>query len=161
MKKALARGERIIGICLRGFSDLLTREPYPEVRLGKEFAELVRFYGLGGVFHTDELPEYGISQLEVDAVRSAVQASELDAALLLAGQRELVSEAAEAVAKRARDAAKGVPAETRAPTAEGKTRFLRPRPGPARMYPETDIPPIPISPTLITELRKRVPKSRL
>ena len=36
--------------------------------MGKELGELVRFYGLGGIFHSDELPNYGITKDEIDAV---------------------------------------------------------------------------------------------
>ena len=37
--------------------------PYEGIRLGKEVAELVRFFGIGGVFHSDELPNYGIEEI--------------------------------------------------------------------------------------------------
>jgi glutamyl-tRNA(Gln) amidotransferase subunit E len=63
-----------------------------------------------------------------------------------------------AIIERARAALQGVPYETRGPTPDGKTRFIRPRPGPARMYPETDIPPIPITKELLLKLKKQVPK---
>jgi glutamyl-tRNA(Gln) amidotransferase subunit E len=53
----------------------------------------------------------------------------------------------------------GVPAETRAATLEGKTSFSRPRSGAARMYPETDIPPIPINNSLLNSLSDKIPKS--
>ena len=43
-------------------------EPYPEIRLGKEIGQLVRFFGIGGVFHSDELPNYGINDSDVDKV---------------------------------------------------------------------------------------------
>ena len=38
----------------------------------------------------------------------------------------------------------GVPKEVRKVMEDGKSTFLRPIPGAARMYPETDIPPIDI-----------------
>ena len=37
-----------------------------EYRLGKEVAELVRFFGLGGVFHSDEIPNYGIEEKDIE-----------------------------------------------------------------------------------------------
>jgi len=51
-----------------------------------------------------------------------------------------------------------VPAETRAASIDGETTFLRPRPGSARMYPETDIPLIVVSDTHLNRLRKEVPE---
>ena len=47
----------------------------------------------------------------------------------------------------------GIPIDTRLATQEGQTKFLRPRPGAARMYPETDIPPIIISKTELDEAK--------
>ena len=54
---------------------------------------------------------------------------------------------------------KGIPRDTRLATPDGKTKFLRPRPGSARMYPETDVPPIIISNKELEELRGKIPKS--
>ncbi|MDQ3717636.1 MAG: Glu-tRNA(Gln) amidotransferase GatDE subunit E, partial [Thermoproteota archaeon] len=52
----------------------------------------------------------------------------------------------------------GVPAETRAATPEGNTVFLRPRPGVARMYPETDILPIAITNSMLVSLADKAPR---
>jgi glutamyl-tRNA(Gln) amidotransferase subunit E len=56
-----------------------------------------------------------------------------------------VKDALKAVAERARQALRGVPEETRAANPDGTTMYMRPRPGAARMYPETDVPPIGLS----------------
>jgi len=53
----------------------------------------------------------------------------------------------------------GIPIDTRLATQTGETKFLRPRPGAARMYPETDIPPIIISKEELEDARKNIPKS--
>ena len=158
IKKVLDAGGAIVGLALRGFKGLLKLEEYPNIRLGKEFADLVRFYGIGGIFHSDELPAYGISEEEVAKVREALKIGDEDAFILIAGDRSTLEDAVEAVVERARAAVKGVPPETRGPTPEGTTRFIRPRPGPARMYPETDIPPLPISEERIERLRTLIPK---
>jgi len=158
IKKVLDAGGAVVGLALRGFKGLLKLEDYPHIRLGKEFADLVRFYGIGGIFHSDELPAYGISEEEVAKVREALKVGDEDAFILIAGDRGTLEDAVEAVIERARAAVKGVPPETRGPTPEGTTRFIRPRPGPARMYPETDIPPLPISEERIERLRTLIPK---
>ena len=44
-------------------------------------------------------------------------------------------------------------------TQAGETKFLRPRPGAARMYPETDIPPVLISKEELEDAEKNIPKS--
>ena len=49
-------------------------------------------------------------------------------------------------------------AEVRRGNADGTTSFLRPLPGSARMYPETDLPLLKISRELINEVKKTLPK---
>ena len=53
----------------------------------------------------------------------------------------------------------GIPIDTRLATQSGETKFLRPRPGAARMYPETDIPPIIITNKELSEAQNNIPKS--
>ncbi len=48
--------------------------------------------------------------------------------------------------------------EVRGVLPNGKTKFLRPMPGSARMYPETDLPLLKISRNLINEVKKTLPK---
>lgn len=159
IRKALESNGVVKTIRLKGFAGMLSYEPYEEIRLGKELGELVRFYGLGGVFHSDELPAYGISKEEVDSVKKALSIKDNDAFVIVAGSNENVEAAASAITERIRYALVGVPAETRAATNEGKTVYSRPRPGAARMYPETDIPPIPITAQVLNSLSDKVPKS--
>ena len=48
--------------------------------------------------------------------------------------------------------------ETRTANEDGTTRFTRPLPGAARMYPETDIPPILIEKKTIQRIKKELPE---
>ena len=50
--------------------------------------------------------------------------------------------------------------EVRYALEDGKTEFLRPLPGKARMYPETDLPLLRISREKINEIKKQLPKLR-
>jgi Glu-tRNA(Gln) amidotransferase subunit E-like FAD-binding protein len=50
--------------------------------------------------------------------------------------------------------------EVRGANEDGTTRFLRPLPGGARMYPETDLPVLHISKKLIDDARKEIPKMK-
>jgi glutamyl-tRNA(Gln) amidotransferase subunit E len=141
-----------------GFAGMLGYEPYSGTRLGKELGELVRFYDLGGVFHSDELPNYGITNEEVKAVRSRLELAESDAFIIVGGPSEKVKFASDAIIRRLKAATAGVPAETRAATVDGRTVFSRPRPGAARMYPETDIPTIAVTDAQLKALEGKVPK---
>jgi glutamyl-tRNA(Gln) amidotransferase subunit E len=162
VKRSLAdnNGGIFKAIRVKGFDGIIGFEPYPDIRIGKHLSELVRFYGLGGVFHSDELPNYGITKEEVEAIRKKLDlVVGIDAFVIVGGPKDKVELAVEAITERLKMTLIGVPAETRAATLEGKTSFSRPRPGAARMYPETDIPPIPINNSLLNSLSDKIPKS--
>jgi len=53
---------------------------------------------------------------------------------------------------------KSCKSEVRNALPNGETEFLRPMPGAARMYPETDLPLLKISKQLIDEIKKNLPK---
>ncbi|HTZ41691.1 MAG TPA: Glu-tRNA(Gln) amidotransferase subunit GatE [Candidatus Omnitrophota bacterium] len=55
---------------------------------------------------------------------------------------------------------KNVKAEVRNALPDGKTEFMRPLPGAARMYPETDLPLLKISRDMINEAKKTLPKTK-
>ena len=134
-------------------------EPYSGIRLGKEIGQIVRFFGIGGVFHSDELPNYGINDSDVDKVRKHLELADGDGFLIIAGEDPKLDYAVNSIIKRIQDAVNGVPAETRAATQDGETVFLRPRPGASRMYPETDIPSISVLPEEIKLAKENIPKS--
>src|ERR1051325_9574313 len=111
-------------IRVRGFSGIIGYEPYPDIRIGKQLSELVRFYGLGGVFHSDELPNYGITGEEVDAIKKKLElVADIDAFVIVGGPNDKVEFAVDAIIQRLKLALDGVPAETRAATFDGKTIF--------------------------------------
>jgi len=59
---------------LFGFDGLVGREIQPDRRLGTELSDHAKRHGAGGIFHTDELPAYGVTEEEVAALRDAVGA---------------------------------------------------------------------------------------
>ena len=149
IRDELDAGGEVYAVRLAGFAGLVGREIQPDRRLGSELADHARRHGVDGLFHTDELPGYGIDEVEVTALAEAVDAGEADAVALVAGEPEHAELAIEASVERAEVAIEGVPPETRDAKPDGTSRYLRPLAGAARMYPETDQPPIPIDPTEI------------
>ncbi len=115
-------------------------------RLGRELAGAAKLAGVKGVFHSDELPAYGIEAEHVESVRSSLDLSNSDGFVLCLAPKWQAELALESVLLRARAAWHRIPQEVRnvvikkgAPD-DGTTAPMRPLPGGARMYPETDIP---------------------
>jgi glutamyl-tRNA(Gln) amidotransferase subunit E len=158
VKKILEGRGMIIAIRVPGFVGMIGFEPYKDIRLGRELGKLVKFYDLDGVFHSDELPNYGITDEGIAAVKQRLQLNDNDAFIILGGPDDKIKFASDAIIRRLKAAVDGVPAETRAATSDGKTMFLRPRPGVARMYPETDIFPIAITDSMLVSLADKVPR---
>ncbi|WKT58361.1 hypothetical protein QVH35_02635 [Candidatus Nitrosotenuis chungbukensis] len=104
------------------------------------------------------MPNYGIEKEEVEQLRKMLETGESDGFLIIAGSKDKIEFAIDAVINRIKGAKNGVPAETRAATPAGETVFLRPRPGASRMYPETDIPPITISDSELEFAKNNIPK---
>lgn len=146
VKDAAARGGKVLGLRLPGLAGLLKGATKDGPRLGRELADHAKVAtGVKGIFHSDELPAYGISEAEVAAVRAALGCAEQDAFALCVEAEPVARRALEAVAARAKAALLPPVGEVRAVQPDDSTRFLRPMPGAARMYPETDVPPIRIT----------------
>jgi glutamyl-tRNA(Gln) amidotransferase subunit E len=159
IRKALDANKKVIAVNLPKFKGFLKWELAPNLRLGTEMADRARFWGrVEGIFHTDELPGYGITIEEVEKLRKAAKAEENDAVVFVADSFDNSKDALKAVVERAREATREVPEETRAPNPDGTTRYSRPRPGAARMYPETDIPSMQILEEYIREIGSRLPE---
>ncbi|MFB2622339.1 Glu-tRNA(Gln) amidotransferase subunit GatE [Methanothermobacter marburgensis] len=156
--RIISSAESVLAVKLMGFHGLIGTEIQPGRRLGTEMADYAKKRGVKGIFHTDELPAYGITPEEVKALRDAVDASEDDAVVLVAHDRETAENALREVMKRARMAIDGVPEETRKALPDGNTQYLRPLPTSSRMYLETDIPLFSIEEEFIAGIRENLPE---
>ena len=159
IKKSLENKNEIKAIRVKKFSGVFGFEPFSGIRLGKEIGELVRFFGIGGVFHSDELPNYGIENEDIQKVRKYLELEQYDAFLIIAGKEPTLDFAINSIINRIKNAKNGPLAETRAATPTNETIFLRPRPGASRMYPETDIPTIKVSNNELGNAISMIPKS--
>ncbi|VVB67856.1 Glutamyl-tRNA(Gln) amidotransferase subunit E [Candidatus Norongarragalina meridionalis] len=121
----------VVGVKLKGLAGMLKTDIYPGKRLGSELADYARAQGAGGIIHSDERDDAGLAK--------ALGCAKSDAWAVCAG--EDAERALEAVLKRAQLLSERVPEETRRADGEGSA-FMRPLPGSARMYPETDVPPL-------------------
>src|SRR5438309_6643269 len=149
---AIAKGGVVLGWTLPGFEGL------PKGKLGPELAAHARIAGFAGIFHSDELPGFGITPAEVETVREGLGAEARDAFVLVAGDPSRARTAIGEMTSRARAAIEGVPPETREPRPDGTTVYSRPLPGKARMYPETDVPPIRVTRERLDRISQQLPE---
>lgn len=159
IQKSLKDKSVIKVIKIKNFSGMFSYSPYRAIRLGKEIGQLVRFFGIGGVFHSDELPNYGIGDSDIEKIKKLLKNDEKDGFIIIAGENSKIDFAINSIINRIEQAKQGVPAETRLATQTGETVYLRPRPGASRMYPETDIPLIIVTDNEIDFAKKNIPKS--
>ncbi len=159
VQSALKQGGTAQAVRLEGFNGLLKRELIPGIRLGTEMAKRAAFWGrVGGIFHSDELPGYGIDGTHAGQIVAKLGCGEMDAFVVIAHDEERVLDGLRAVVERAREALHAVPEETRAANPDGTTHYMRPRPGAARMYPETDVPPVTISKERLERIARSLPR---
>lgn len=162
--KEFLKGKKIHGIKLQFFTALIGRELQPGRRLGTEFADQVRKKTAAkGIMHSDENLEqaYGITQKEKQAFEHALGVTEKDAFVLVAENDSAKAKSIleEIVLLRAAACLEGVPKETREALEDGNSSYLRPMPGAARMYPETDLKPINVKKETIEKIKKNLPLS--
>lgn len=156
IKKGMKKGV-VMAVKLPGFSGVIGGIKYKEHRLGKEFSVMARIEG-GGIIHSDELPNYGISAEEVRKLREILSCNKNDAFVISVGKREIAIKCLKAVLKRGMQAIEGVPEEVRKVVDDVFTEYMRPMPGKARMYPETDVPPVKVDKRMIDEIKKNLPE---
>jgi len=159
IKKVLENNGKIIAIKAPKFRGLIGKEDYKGTRLGRDISSLVKFFGFGGIFHSDELPNYGITEDECKRVTDKLENEKDDGFIILIGNTENMDVAVKSIQNRLLQCIIGIPAETRMPTEDGMTNFMRPRPGSARMYPETDIIPVKIHEEKRIAIKKSLPRS--
>ena len=158
IKGALNDKGKVIAVRLPGFKGVMNGDS-GKLRLGSEMAQRARTKGVKGIFHSDELPNYGIEQDYVDRLRDFLGMNgEFDAFVICAAKEKKAADALQMAVERANEAMIGVPEETRDPLPDGTSKYSRPLPGAARMYPETDVPPINISRERMEQVRNNLPE---
>ena len=158
VKKILTGDSRFTAFVLRRFKGILSFEPYPGIRLGKELGDLVKVYGIGGIFHSDELPNYGITTGDVESISDVLRMDKNDAFVLIGGPTKSLNTVLLELFTRIKKGFSGIVPETRSARLDGVTVFSRPKSGSSRMYPETDIPYISIDERKLKQLSQDTPQ---
>ncbi|MDT7891902.1 MAG: Glu-tRNA(Gln) amidotransferase subunit GatE [Thermoproteota archaeon] len=158
IRKHLEACEIILALPLKKMKGLLKFEVQPNRRFASELADYVKAWTkLEGLIHSDELPAYGITDLEVKSIYERLNLADEDAFIMVIGEKEECDKAIDVIIERINVAFVKVPEETRNAMPDGTTRFARIRPGSARMYVETDIPPFVVTNNLIEKVRFNLP----
>lgn len=150
--RVLKNASMILAIKLNKCAGLVGREIQPGRRLGSEMSDYAKKCGVGGLFHTDELPAYGVTEEEVVSLKAALSASPEDCVIIVADKPQRCQCAIKQIIRRAEMAFEGIPKETRKMLEGGSTAYMRPLPGAARMYPETDVFQVRVTPERFADL---------
>jgi len=157
---AIAHQERVHCVNLKGFSGILSHPTQTGKVFSKEISDRVRVIAcltrLPNIL-TSESTEETISSFIWGKIRKALQANSQDALILVWGNPTDIQTAVKEIIIRAREATLGVPSETRQALADGTNGFERILPGPERMYPDTDLPPLEITPERLNKIRQTLP----
>ncbi|MFW5652425.1 MAG: Glu-tRNA(Gln) amidotransferase subunit GatE [Planctomycetota bacterium] len=165
VRAATEVGHRVRCVRLEGFAGLL-REPTQEhTSFAKEFSDRVRVIacipGRPNIAHTDSANET-LRPSEWQAIREKLKAvPDRDALMIVWGPDADLDCAAEEIANRALEATIGIPSDTRQALRDDTVGFERVLPGPERMYPDTDLPPITVTEDRLTRIAGGLPRPYL
>lgn len=145
---------------LEGFAGLLGIEISEGKRFGTELSEHAKMHGVGGMIHSDEnLKKYNFSEKELEEIKKALNIKKEDAFIIIVDQELKAKKAIESAIKRANtQIIQNSVKEVRKANDDGTTSFLRPMPGEARMYPETDLKLLKMSKEILDEVKTTLPK---
>jgi glutamyl-tRNA(Gln) amidotransferase subunit E len=160
VREALARGEDVRGVRLTGMRELLARPVNPLRTVFDELAGRVRVISCIDeepvLLHNDNAAVFGISEEEIRAVRRRAKAKSQDAVVVLRGAPADVALGLDEIVARVKELFAGIPSETRQVLPTMGTDFERILPGPDRMYPDTDSPPMSVPDTWLDSIRPRL-----
>jgi len=158
LRSAVDAGGRILAAKLPKFAGTLGRTEAGVKRLGAEMAAHARVAGVKGLFHSDELPGYGVTRAEVEDIATELAVGPEDAFVLVAEEEGRARAGLTRAVDRANAGIDGVSEETRDPLPDGQTVYSRPLPGKDRMYPETDVKPILIDARMLEGVKLNLPE---
>lgn len=153
--KALDEGKVALACKVAKAKGVLGREILPSHRVGTEASDYAKAKaGVKGIIHSDEDPsKYGATQSEWNALSDYLDCSEGDGWIACVESGEVARNALCAAFEKLASYDAGLPKETR--RAEGViSKYMRPLPGSARMYPETDVPPVKITEEMLAKIKK-------
>ena len=160
LREAVEEGLKIKCVVLRGFKDLLHWQTQTDTYFSREISDRVRVIAcltkIPNIIHSDSKGDT-LTSFEWQKIKKASGSSDKDTMVIVWGDERDTETAVKEIIIRAREAAIGVPSETRQALSDGTNGFERILPGADRMYPDTDLPPHEITEERIQALRSSLP----
>lgn len=160
IKEVITSDFKIMCVRITHYRGILRYQTQPGTNFAKEISDRVRVIAcldnIPNIIHSDTEDET-ISSASWLKIKKMSRCLPDDALVVVWGNPHDVETAAQEIATRAREAIVGVPGETRQALPDGTTGFERILPGPDRMYPDTDLPPIPLSDERIRRVQAQIP----
>ncbi|MCK4505140.1 MAG: Glu-tRNA(Gln) amidotransferase subunit GatE [Candidatus Aegiribacteria sp.] len=146
--EAIKNGLELHAVVLRGYRGILSTDTQPGQTFASEISDRVRVIAcldrLPNITHSDSGGE-SFSYTEWERIKKSTGAFLNDSVVVVWGTGQDIPTAVSEISIRAREAIDGVCNETRQSFPDGTNGFERILPGPNRMYPDTDLPPLAIS----------------
>lgn len=163
MKDKIDSGDGFFAFKLEGFHGKIGRQnEVDNYWLGREVAGYAKTRGFGGVIHCDEdFSKYKFSDNEIKKLEDKLRVLDNDGWMMVLGS-EMDSRLVinDLIFPFLASLKNGNLKEVRNCLPDGITEFIRPMPGSARMYPETDLNLLKISRDMINKVKKNLPKLR-
>ncbi len=157
IKKAIKENKKVLGIKLPNWSGLLGINITKNKRLGTEISDYIKIHTKAkGLFHKDELPNYGITLEETKKIEEKLKVKEEDNYIIIVEEEKEAKKAIKKAVERIKQIQEKIPSEVRKANEDNTTTYLRAMPGENRMYPETDLEEINIKEYLKTHKIKKV-----
>jgi len=145
-----------------GFAGLLNMPTQPGLTFAWEYSGHLKVVACidkrPNLFHSDAQEESELTSEEWTAIKDHTGCKLTDAVIVVWGDQRDVETALDEIKFRTLEAIRGVPNETRQDIGGGITDFERVLPGPDRMYPDTDSPPLAITDERLRRIEENMPE---
>ncbi len=157
--RTIAESGVIKAYVVPGLCGYMKKQLCGDKTLATELTEYLRPFGIHGFIHSDEdLAAYGVVK-EWQQVKRTVTAGNNDLIMLIALDAGSEESDLQSFFERVASLPQRVPEETRRAERDATTSYLRPLPGSARLYPETDVAPVQITGSLKQRAYETLPET--
>ncbi|MEM5824620.1 MAG: Glu-tRNA(Gln) amidotransferase subunit GatE [Candidatus Aenigmatarchaeota archaeon] len=149
IEKFLKEGNEIYGLILYNFKDFINFK-IADRTLAKEIADYLKAFNSGIIHSEENLEKYNLKE-DFEKIREELKIGNEDVLAIFASKNDIPIKF---IKQKIEKLINGIlENETRKANSDLSTSFLRPLPGSARMYPETDLPLISISRDFLEQIK--------